>query len=99
MPQGVEYIELKCRYLDFNGKIFGKITENLAIEKFSGAQKINSLKTFPIHFHHSPSEIKKHFTACGRQFVTLMEGRHREYEGQAFHRKKDGLHSTTDSRI
>ena len=35
--QGVEYFELQCQYLDFDGKVFGVVNEKLGIEKFRGA--------------------------------------------------------------
>ena len=32
--QGVEFFELQCQYLDFDSKVFGAVTEKLAVEKF-----------------------------------------------------------------
>jgi hypothetical protein len=36
--QGVEYFELQCQYLDFDGKVFGTVLAKLTIEKFRGAR-------------------------------------------------------------
>ncbi|KAK5077724.1 hypothetical protein LTR70_009492 [Exophiala xenobiotica] len=41
--QGVEYFELQCQYLDFDGKVFGTVTERLPVERFHGARPITAL--------------------------------------------------------
>ena len=51
--QGVECFEVQCQYLDFDGKVFGAVTERLAIEKVSGA----SVSTRWAHFQFSGIRI------------------------------------------
>ncbi len=45
---GVEYFHLECRYVDFDGKVFGESSTELAILKFRGIKRINSLNAFPL---------------------------------------------------
>jgi hypothetical protein len=45
--------EIKGRYYDFDGKVFGEASETLAIQKFRGAQRIESLSCF-----HSDEQIR-----------------------------------------
>jgi hypothetical protein len=51
--QGVKYFELQCRYLDFDGKVFGEVMDRLPIEKFYGAKRIDALEAFPLVYHPS----------------------------------------------
>ena len=88
--QGVEYFELQCQYLDFDGKVFGAVTEKLAIERFRGARQINSLNTFPIQFHLN-SEIRESLAARGEKFVNLIGSHHCHYHGHAFFQRKEGV--------
>lgn len=88
--QGVEYFELQCQYLDFDGKVFGAVTERLAIQKFRGARRINTLDTFPIQFHLN-SEIRGSLAARGQKFVDLIGSHHRHYHGHAFFQRKEGV--------
>jgi len=64
--QGVEYFELQCQYLDFDGKVFGTVTEKLPIERFRGARAVTALDVYPIHFHCTPNEIMHSFIERGR---------------------------------
>ena len=88
--QGVEYFELQCQYLDFDGKVFGAVTEKLAVEKFRGARRINTLNTFPIQFHPN-SDIVEKLAARGQRFVNLIGSHHRHYQGHAFYQRKEGV--------
>ena len=86
----MEYFELQCQYLDFDGKVFGAVTERLAIEKFRGARRINTLNTFPVQFHLK-SDIKENLAARGERFVNLIGSNHRHYDGHAFFQRKEGV--------
>ena len=88
--QCLEYFELQCQYLDFDGKVFGAVTERLTIEKFRGAWRINTLNTFLIHFHPK-SEIRECLVVRGRKFVNLIGSYHRRYHGHAFFQRKEGV--------
>ncbi|KAJ9656286.1 hypothetical protein H2198_005061 [Neophaeococcomyces mojaviensis] len=89
--QGVEYFELQCQYLDFDGKVFGTVTEKLPIERFRGARAVTALDLYPVHYHCTPNEIMHSFIERGRKFIDLMGSHHRAYDGLAFRRTRDGL--------
>ena len=88
--QGVEYFELQCQYIDFDGKVFGVVIEKLAIEKFRGARQINTLNVFPLKFHPNP-KMRETLAVRGQRFINLMGSHHRHYDGHAFFQRKDGL--------
>ncbi|KAK5071431.1 hypothetical protein LTR70_010555 [Exophiala xenobiotica] len=89
--QGVEYFELQCQYLDFDGKVFGTVTERLPVERFHGARPITALDIYPLYFHPTPNKIMQSLIERGRKFISLMGSHHRTYDGVAFRRVKDGL--------
>ncbi|KAK5080063.1 hypothetical protein LTR64_008773 [Lithohypha guttulata] len=89
--QGIEYFELQCQYLDFDGKVFVTVTERLPVERFRGAREITTLDTYPIHFHPTPNQILQSLIGRGRKFISLIGSHHRTYDGIAFRRLKDGL--------
>ncbi|KAK5936471.1 hypothetical protein PMZ80_011292 [Knufia obscura] len=67
--QGVEYFELQCQYLDFDGKVFGTVTERLPIERFHGARPITTLDIYPLYFHPTPNKIMQSLIERGRNFI------------------------------
>jgi hypothetical protein len=98
--QGVKYFELECRYLDFDGQVFGEVIERLEIEKFRGARPIDSLDAFPLRYHPAKENLEKQLISCGEKFVTMMGAHHRQYHGTAFFQCPHELHRiTVDSRI
>ena len=88
---GVRFFQLKCRYLDYNGKSFGEAWTLLAIEEFRGVKRIDTLDVFPLHHHPQESELRSLLTQQGVMFVALMGVQHREYEGDAFFIRKGEL--------
>jgi hypothetical protein len=42
-----QYFHLECRYLDFNGRVFGEAVTQLDITRFCGGRRIDSLESFP----------------------------------------------------
>jgi hypothetical protein len=81
---GVKYYNMECRYLDFNGEVFGEVSINLSIPKFHGAKRINTLEAFPLQYHSNESAVRADLLQCGRKFVSLMGSHHRHYCGEAF---------------
>jgi len=77
-----------CRYLDFDGKVFGEASTAFGIEKFRGTQRINSLGVFPLQYHHSEEDTRALLDKCGRKFLKLMDVHHCQYQGIAFYMKK-----------
>ncbi|OAG36189.1 splicing factor 3A subunit 3 [Fonsecaea monophora] len=82
--QGVEYFELQCQYLDFDGEVFGAVLTKLAIEKFRGARQIYTLNAYPLEFHPGRENMRKRLRKFSRDFVGLMGIRYRYYNGYAF---------------
>jgi hypothetical protein len=97
---GVEYFHIKGSYLDFDGKILGKVSIETAILKFIGAKPINSLETFPLHHHEKEEAITKELIKCGQKFCSLAGTWHRRYDGTAFQMKKgEPFRITINGRI
>lgn len=82
--QGMEYFELQCRSLDFDGEVFGEIVDKLRIEKFHGAKRIDTLDVFPIKYHPTQEKMREYLRECGRKFESLLGSHHRYYQGYAF---------------
>ena len=98
--QGVEYFELQCQYLDFDGKVFGTVLAKLAIEKFRGARQINTLNAFPLKFHPTREKMRTRLAVRGQNFTKLVGSHHQYYIGYAFFQHKDGLvRKKVNSRI
>jgi hypothetical protein len=98
--QGIKYFELQYRSLDFDGNVFGRVTEKLIIEKFRGAKRIDALDVFPLKHHPTPKKIKKHLTARSRKFVSIKDSDHFYYESNAFFEKpKELIRIPVKSRI
>lgn len=98
--QGLEYFEMQCRYIDFDGKLFGTVLAKLPIEKFRGARQIHSLNAFPLRFHPTYETIRESITSRGRKFAELSGSHHQSYQGHAFFQHKDDLiRKTVSSRI
>ena len=84
LENGTVYFSLKCRYLDFNGKIFGDISAELIICKFRGTERITNLPGFPLRYYPNRSRVTARLMNCRRKFVSLLGGYHRYYHGTAF---------------
>lgn len=89
--QGVKYFELDYRYLDFDGKVFGEVTERLGIEEFRGARRIDTLDAFPLEYHPTKEKMEKHLITCGQKFMSMMGSHHCHYRGNAFFQHKKEL--------
>ena len=64
-----KYYSMECRYLDYNGQVFGEASINVPIAKFSGRRR---------------SDAKGNLNECGRKFVSLLGARHLHCRGAAF---------------
>ena len=87
---GTKYFHLDCRYFDFDGKVFGEAALGLAVEKFRGTKRIDLLQAFPLEYHRKSSEIRARLIGYGRIFNNLRGVHHRQYQGTAFYKDKDG---------
>jgi hypothetical protein len=84
LSNGIIYYSMQCRYLDFDGKIFGEVSTELPVVKFRGTQRIDTLSCFPLQFHPDESSMTADLVECGRRFVSLMGSHHRHCRGDAF---------------
>jgi hypothetical protein len=89
--QGVKYFELESRYLDFDGRVFGEATEELGIEKFRGARRIDSLKAFPLKYHPDKENMEQQLITSRKKFVSMLGSHHCQYTGNAFFQHKTDL--------
>ncbi len=97
---GVKYYNMECRYLDYNGQVFGEASVDLAIFKFRGRKRISTLKAFPLQYHPDEKGIKAQLTQCGRKFVSMLGAHHRQYRGIAFYMEEgEPVKVSVDSRI
>ena len=97
---GVTYFHVDCRYLDFNGQVFGEASTALGIRTFQGAKRIDRLEAFPLEFHQQQNEMREHLLKCGRRFISLMGQHHVQYQGNAFFIEDgDYIQEPVDSRI
>lgn len=96
----VQYYHMNCRYLDFDGSVFGEASIGVNIPKFRGTKRINSLQAFPLQYHQDENAVRAKLIECGRKFVSLMGTHHRHCQGEAFF-MDDGkpIRFSVDSRI
>jgi hypothetical protein len=95
-----KYLSMACRYLDFDGKTFGKASINLAIPKFRGTKRIHTLRAFPLKYHQDENQVKADIVECGRKFVTLMDVHLVHCRGKAFYMDNgDVVRLSIDSRV
>ena len=97
---GSKYWSMGCRYLDFDGEVFGEVSTEFEIPKFRGVKRINLLEAFPRRYHSDPSGIKANLIQCGRKFVSLIGSQYRQYQGTAFFMHKgQSVEVSVDSRV
>ncbi len=83
MAAGITYFHMECRYLDFDGAVFGEVSAALGIAKFAGVKRIVTLAAFPLAYHPRGSEMRTSLVERGRRFVSLGVY-HLQYYGNAF---------------
>ena len=77
MDNNVKYFHLEYYYVDFDSKASGETSIELAIIKFRGTKRINSLDAFPLEYHPNKNEIKAHLVEYSRKFMSLIGVHHR----------------------
>lgn len=96
----VKYYNMRCRYLDFNGEVFGEVSIELHILKFYRTKRISVLDAFPLQYHSNESSIRVDLLKCGRKFVSLIGTYHRHCYGKAFFMyDRDAIQFPIHSRI
>ena len=97
---GLKYYKMECRYLDYDGQVFGETSTNLAIVKFRGKKRISTLNAFPLQYHPHEKKMTAHLVECGRKFVSMLGAHHRHCRGTAFYMKDgEAVTVSVDSRV
>ena len=99
---GMSYFSLHCRYLDFDGKLFGDVPTQLPITQFRGTQKIQNLASYPLRYHPKQNKVSEQLRNCGMKFATVVEMKrdHRYCHGVAYYmRNQQPVQVTVNSRI
>jgi hypothetical protein len=65
--------------------------DRLPIEKSHGAKRIDALEAFPLAYHLSREDLKKHLLECGQKFRDMRDSHHVHYQGNAFFQEPNGL--------
>lgn len=84
----MERLALQCEYVDYDGKILGRVIEDVYLERFRGATSIISLPVYPIDYYPD-LQIRPVLIDRGQRFIQLMGCHYRVYRGTAFLRVKD----------
>ena len=96
----VKYYNMECRYLDYDGRLFGEASINLTVVKFRGRKRISTLKAFPLQYHPDKDRAKAELLGYGRKFISLLGAHHRHSRGAAFYMKeREAVKVSVDSRI
>ncbi|CAG8981848.1 hypothetical protein HYALB_00014000 [Hymenoscyphus albidus] len=99
-PNGLEYFHIKGNYVEFDGKVLGKVPVQTAILSFRGSKSISTLEAFPLLHHLTRETVQEELTECGRKFCSLVGVSHREYKGRAFQMEKGkAVEISVNSRI
>lgn len=80
----VRYFHVVCRYLRFDGKVFGETATSLGIQEFEGASRIDKLNAFPLIFHARQREVMEDMVRFGKMYISLQGQHHLQYRGNAF---------------
>ena len=91
---------MECRYLDYDGQVFGEASIDIPIVKFRGKKRISTLKCYPLRYHPDEKRIKAQLVECGRKFTSMLGAYHRHCRGIAFYIKnREVIRVSVDSRI
>jgi len=82
------FFGLDVRNINWDGKVFGEVSDIIVIYEFPGAQPITSLDAFPLEYHQDMGTVKSTLIKRGRRFTALAGVHHCAYSGLA-HVKKD----------
>ncbi|CAG8017779.1 unnamed protein product [Penicillium salamii] len=82
------WLNLECRFLDYNGVKFGEAGIFLRVAKFRGSKPIESLEAFPLHHHPNHEQARKILIERGQKFRELAGSHVRHCKGSAFFMNK-----------
>lgn len=81
---GITFFKLECRYMDYDGKVFGEAELSSGIVKFQGSKPISTLAAFPLHHHPVHARVRSDLIGCGKKFCDLMGTHIRQCNGTGF---------------
>ena len=97
---GMEFINLYCWGVDWDGEKFGSSWDNLRNFEFVGTKPITRLAYFPLEFHPQKEELRQRLMMRGKLFELYAGYHFMEYKGPALTYGRCGLiKQTVDSRI
>ncbi|KAL3479175.1 P-loop containing nucleoside triphosphate hydrolase protein [Aspergillus californicus] len=82
-----------AKFIDFDGKDFGYLTQNVAVAAFQGTQLITNLSVFPLKYHDDEATVRENLIARGRLWEGYKGFHYMQYDGIAtgfseFHERK-----------
>ncbi|KAJ5873293.1 ATPase AAA-type core [Penicillium solitum] len=82
------WLNLECRFLDYNGVKFGEAGIFLRVAKFRGSKPIDTLEAYPLCHHPSHEQIRKDLVERGQKFRDLAGSHIKHCKGSAFFMNK-----------
>ncbi|KAJ7787163.1 P-loop containing nucleoside triphosphate hydrolase protein [Mycena olivaceomarginata] len=76
-------------YIDYDGKNFGKRTQELKIPPFAGSRTISTLPFAPLEMRMREAEIREELMKRGERFQSMRGQCHGEYVGVAIEQRPD----------
>jgi hypothetical protein len=80
---------MECVYTDWDGEIFGKAKEILAVAIFEGACKLSELDVIPLEIHKDKTTIVENLLKRGKRFKELAGMKNMVFRGTAIDRSED----------
>ncbi|OQE70964.1 hypothetical protein PENNAL_c0112G11339, partial [Penicillium nalgiovense] len=75
------WLNLECRFVDYDGVKFGEAGIFLRVAKFRGSKPIETLEAFPLHHHPNHEQVRKDLIERGQKFRDLA-GSHSSGSGR-----------------
>ncbi|KAF4977276.1 hypothetical protein FZEAL_6164 [Fusarium zealandicum] len=75
---------LKCKIIDWDGKIMGWTDLDMQINDFIGTVPFSDLPCFPLEYHPHPEAARNLLRERGRRFESLADYCYKAYKGTAF---------------
>ena len=73
--------QLRCYYIDFDGKRFCPVTHLFKIKPFEGLRDVNSLEIYPTRFAENATAVRDTLVKRGQMFREFTTFKHRYYTG------------------
>jgi hypothetical protein len=76
-------VTIDCFSIDFDGKTFGPVPNQIIIQDYEGLVPIRSLKVYPLSLAENPAAIETMLESRGNRFFDLREVSHKRYIGRS----------------